>query len=131
MVRLRISVRDQRLPYLKGTVKHNDIRRNNIHRSAIRVFFEMGLELLHGKLFIHVMHILPLGKRKSGPVEDGSPDPNHPPVPTSGFAKYVGKLHKSDDRGFMIQYNVSVSFDFLWKQTTQARCLLLVKLSLT
>ncbi|CAB4018698.1 partial [Paramuricea clavata] len=45
------------------------------------------------------------GKRKSGQVEDGIPDPNHPPVPTAGFAKYVGKLHKSDDRGFMIQYN--------------------------
>ncbi|XP_028408092.1 receptor-type tyrosine-protein phosphatase S-like [Dendronephthya gigantea] len=45
------------------------------------------------------------GKRKSGQVEDGSPDPNHPPVATTAFAKYVGKLHKSDDRGFMIQYN--------------------------
>ena len=50
--------------------------------------------------------IFVLGKRKSGQVEDGSPDPNHPPVSTAGFAKYVGKLHKSDDRGFMIQYNV-------------------------
>lgn len=54
------------------------------------------------------MDIFHLGKKKSGQVEDGSPDPNHPPVPTTGFAKYVGKLHKSDDRGFMIQYNVRI-----------------------
>jgi hypothetical protein len=46
-------------------------------------------------------------------VEDGLPDPNHPPVPTAGFAKYVGKLHKSDDRGFMIQYNVRMLFQLL------------------
>ncbi|XP_046853383.1 receptor-type tyrosine-protein phosphatase delta-like isoform X2 [Xenia sp. Carnegie-2017] len=45
------------------------------------------------------------GKRKNSQVEDGTPDPNHPPIHVSGFAKYVGKLHKSDDRGFMIQYN--------------------------
>ena len=54
---------------------------------------------------LHLLTKKQHGKRKSGQVEDGQPDPNHPPVSTSGFAKFVGKLHKSDDRGFMIQYN--------------------------
>ena len=69
---------------------------------TLKIIFELN-ELLP---VMNLLNILYLGKRKSGQVEDGLPDPNHPPVPTAGFAKYVGKLHKSDDRGFMIQYNV-------------------------
>lgn len=34
-------------------------------------------------------------------------DPEHPPINADQFAKHVAKLHKSDDRGFMIDYNVS------------------------
>ena len=33
-------------------------------------------------------------------------DADHPPVPVEQLAKHVNKLHKSDDRGYMIEYNV-------------------------
>ena len=33
-------------------------------------------------------------------------DADHPPIPVEQFAKHVAKLHKSDDRGYMIEYNV-------------------------
>ena len=33
-------------------------------------------------------------------------DADHPPIPVDQFAKHVAKLHKSDDRGYMIEYNV-------------------------
>ena len=69
----------------------------------------MGIAVLFNAT-VDLNDILVVGKRKSGQVEDGQPDPNHPPVSTSGFAKFVGKLHKSDDRGFMIQYNVRIAF---------------------
>ena len=61
--------------------------------------------------------VLRLGKQKRSSVEDGVPDPNHPPVPTATFAKHVAKLHKSDDRGFMIQYNVIHACNLLLKIT--------------
>ena len=35
-------------------------------------------------------------------------DPDHPPIPVEQFAKHVIKLHKSDDRGYMIEYNVII-----------------------
>lgn len=41
-------------------------------------------------------------------------DADHPPIPVEQFGKHVTKMHKSDDRGFMIEYNASiVSFPFL------------------
>lgn len=40
-------------------------------------------------------------------------DADHPPIPVEQFGKHVTKMHKSDDRGFMIEYNASiVSFPF-------------------
>ena len=35
-------------------------------------------------------------------------DADHPPIPVDQFGKHVTKMHKSDDRGFMIEYNVSI-----------------------
>ncbi|KAL9973643.1 hypothetical protein ACROYT_G020124 [Oculina patagonica] len=32
-------------------------------------------------------------------------DADHPPIPVEQFGKHVTKMHKSDDRGFMIEYN--------------------------
>ena len=37
-------------------------------------------------------------------------DADHPPIPVEQFAKHVMKMHKSDDRGFMIEYNVCTVF---------------------
>ena len=34
-------------------------------------------------------------------------DADHPPIPVDQFGKHVTKMHKSDDRGFMIEYNAS------------------------
>ena len=35
-------------------------------------------------------------------------DADHPPIPVDQFGKHVTKMHKSDDRGFMIEYNASI-----------------------
>lgn len=35
-------------------------------------------------------------------------DADHPPVLVDQLAKHVAKLHKSDDRGYMIEYNVII-----------------------
>ncbi|XP_015770119.1 PREDICTED: receptor-type tyrosine-protein phosphatase delta-like [Acropora digitifera] len=33
------------------------------------------------------------------------PAEDYPPIPVEQFAKHVAKLHKSDDRGYMIEFN--------------------------
>ena len=59
--------------------------------------FEDGLAIL----FVAV------GKKRSiSKPSDVTDDPGHPPISADNFAKHVNKLHKSDDRGFMIEYNV-------------------------
>lgn len=51
-------------------------------------------------------------------------DADHPPIPVEQFGKHVTKMHKSDDRGFMIEYNASiVSFPFLPLQILPLRFL--------
>ena len=35
-------------------------------------------------------------------------DADHPPIPVEQFGRHVVKLHKSDDRGYMIEYNVII-----------------------
>lgn len=65
-------------------------------------------------------------KRPSSFTGEPGSDPDHPPIAVDHFAKHVSKLHKSDDRGFMIEYNVSRV-----RQNKTELCWHLIKTSVT
>ncbi|KAK3696715.1 hypothetical protein QZH41_013070, partial [Actinostola sp. cb2023] len=72
------------------------------HKSkSRRRFKDLELKRLAGK------------KRPMSVPGEVTNDPEHPPIVMENFAKHVHKLHKSDDRGFMIEYNkLDVGRDF-------------------